>query len=272
MDRRIGLGRFGIGGGGPVYGWVPLAWGEPYRPWWGRCSYGCWDRYNRPYAVNVAVWRPNSPPPREYRNWNNPGGITAVSSNAFATRQPVQQNLVRVPREHDRDRARDVGRAVGAYRGEPRRGATAGERAAAGIDVRAPGAVRYSNRSSFNRGAPVDSSMNRGRATSPPTGAFRGESRLARRVAVHAAEPGFAAPPSQAPVCAQCACERARSTAIGHAPTADAADAVAAAAGVAATIASCSRSKATRCAAARHRRLRHGHRPASAVADATAAA
>jgi hypothetical protein len=19
----------------PVYGWVPLAWGEPYRPWWG---------------------------------------------------------------------------------------------------------------------------------------------------------------------------------------------------------------------------------------------
>ena len=46
--------------GAPVYGWVPLAWGEPYRPWWGRCSNGCWDRYNRPYAVNVAVVRPNS--------------------------------------------------------------------------------------------------------------------------------------------------------------------------------------------------------------------
>jgi hypothetical protein len=85
--------------GAPVYGWVPLAWGEPYRPWWGRCSYGCWDRYNRPYAVNVAVVRPNSPAPTYYRNWNAPGGVTAVSSSAFMARQPVQQNMVRVPRE-----------------------------------------------------------------------------------------------------------------------------------------------------------------------------
>ena len=23
--------------GGPVYGWVPLGWGEPFRPWWNRC-------------------------------------------------------------------------------------------------------------------------------------------------------------------------------------------------------------------------------------------
>ena len=85
--------------GAPVYGWVPLGWGEPYRPWWGRCSYGCWERYNRPYAVNVAVVRPNSPPPTHYRNWNAPGGITAVSSAAFTSHQPVQQNLVRVPRD-----------------------------------------------------------------------------------------------------------------------------------------------------------------------------
>ena len=85
--------------GAPVYGWVPLAWGEPYRPWWGRCSYGCWDRYNRPYAVNTNVWRPNSPPPSSYRNWNAPNGVTAVSGSAFYARQPVQQNLVRVSRE-----------------------------------------------------------------------------------------------------------------------------------------------------------------------------
>ncbi len=90
--------------GAPVYGWVPLGWGEPYRPWWGRCSNGCWDRYNRPYAVNVAVWRPNSPPPTSYRNWNAPSGITAVSGSAFYTRQPVQQNLVRVSREQWRPR------------------------------------------------------------------------------------------------------------------------------------------------------------------------
>ena len=54
LDRRPGLGNFGRRLGGPVFGWVPLAWGEPYRPWWNRCSYGCWDRYNRPYAVNVT--------------------------------------------------------------------------------------------------------------------------------------------------------------------------------------------------------------------------
>ena len=85
--------------GGPVYGWVPLAWGEPYRPWWGRCSSGCWDRYNRPYAVNVNVWRPNSPPPATYRNWNAPNAVTAVRGSTLYARQPVQQNLVRVSRD-----------------------------------------------------------------------------------------------------------------------------------------------------------------------------
>ena len=85
--------------GGPVYGWVPLSWGEPYRPWWGRCSNGCWDRYNRPYAVNVNVWRPNSPPPSSYRNWNAPNAVTAVRGSTLYARQPVQQNLVRVSRD-----------------------------------------------------------------------------------------------------------------------------------------------------------------------------
>jgi hypothetical protein len=85
--------------GGPVYGWVPLGWAEPYRPWWGRCSHGCWDRYNKPYAVNTAVWRPNSPPPASYRNWHAPNGVTAVSGSSFYSRQPAQQNLVRVSRE-----------------------------------------------------------------------------------------------------------------------------------------------------------------------------
>jgi hypothetical protein len=88
-----------VSAGGPVYGWVPLAWGEPYRPWWGRCSYGCWDRYNRPYAVNVNVWRPNSPPPTHYRNWNAPNAVTAVRGSTLYARQPVQQNLVRVSRD-----------------------------------------------------------------------------------------------------------------------------------------------------------------------------
>ena len=84
---------------GPVYGWVPLSWGEPFRPWWGRCSTGCWDRFNRPFNVNVAVVKPWSPPPQHWRNASAPGGITAVPFQAFQSRQPVAQNIVRVPRD-----------------------------------------------------------------------------------------------------------------------------------------------------------------------------
>ena len=83
--------------GGPVFGWVPLAWGEPYRPWWNRCSHGCWDRYNRPYAVNVTRVRPDGPPPTRYRNASAPGGLSAMSGNALVTRRPVRENLVVVP-------------------------------------------------------------------------------------------------------------------------------------------------------------------------------
>jgi len=85
--------------GGPVYGWVPLGWAEPFRPWWGRCSTGCWDRFNRPFAVNVAVVKPWSPPPQRWRNASVPGGITAVPFQSFQARQPVPQNIVRVPRD-----------------------------------------------------------------------------------------------------------------------------------------------------------------------------
>ncbi|MEJ7668377.1 MAG: DUF6600 domain-containing protein [Casimicrobiaceae bacterium] len=80
--------------GSPVYGWVPLGWGEPYRPWWGRCSHRCWDHYNRPYAVNVAE-RAQAAPTR-YANWHVPGAITAVPGAAFAGRKPAPANLVNV--------------------------------------------------------------------------------------------------------------------------------------------------------------------------------
>ena len=38
--------------GSPVYGWVPLGWGDPFEPWWHGCSARCWSRYNEPFAVN----------------------------------------------------------------------------------------------------------------------------------------------------------------------------------------------------------------------------
>ena len=85
---------FSVTAGAPVYGWVPLAWGEAYRPWWGRCSNGCWQRYNRPYAVDVNV-RPSTPPAR-YVNLNAPGGMTAMPGSAFVARRPVTQNMVAV--------------------------------------------------------------------------------------------------------------------------------------------------------------------------------
>ena len=81
--------------GSPVYGWVPLGWGEPLHPWWNRCSYNCWANYNRPYAVNVAV-RPSNPP-SHFRNADYPGAMTAVSAATIAARRPVASNRVTVP-------------------------------------------------------------------------------------------------------------------------------------------------------------------------------
>jgi hypothetical protein len=78
--------------GAPVYGWVPLAWGEPFHPWWGRCSHNCWTRYNRPYAVNVAE-RPQRPP-STYVNLRVPGAITAVTGATLAASKPVAINRV----------------------------------------------------------------------------------------------------------------------------------------------------------------------------------
>ncbi|MCC6870195.1 MAG: FecR domain-containing protein [Burkholderiales bacterium] len=88
-----------VSAGAPVYGWIPLGWGEPFRPWWGHCSAGCWDRFNRPVAVNVTVVRPWSPPPTHWRNASVPGGITAVPFRSFESREPVARNMVRVPRD-----------------------------------------------------------------------------------------------------------------------------------------------------------------------------
>jgi hypothetical protein len=77
--------------GAPVYGWVPLAWGEAYHPWWGRCSNACWHRYNRPYAVNV-VERPHRPP-TTYVNVRA-GAITAVAGATLAAAKPVASNRI----------------------------------------------------------------------------------------------------------------------------------------------------------------------------------
>ena len=80
--------------GAPVYGWVPLGWGEAYHPRWKACSDGCWVRYNQPYAVNTTV-RPSGPPAR-WANAGAPGAVTAVPGSTFAWRKPVAPNLVAI--------------------------------------------------------------------------------------------------------------------------------------------------------------------------------
>ena len=84
--------------GAPVYGWVPLGWGEPYLPSWRHCSDRCWTRYNRPYAVNHAERR--HAPPTRYVNWSAPGAVTAVAQATFTGRAPVHANLVALRREN----------------------------------------------------------------------------------------------------------------------------------------------------------------------------
>ena len=88
---------YSVSQGTPVYGWIPLGWGDRYVPWWGRgeCGERCWTRYNRPYAVNYAE-RGNAPPTR-YANAGVPGAITAVAGATLAGAKPVPSNLVRVP-------------------------------------------------------------------------------------------------------------------------------------------------------------------------------
>ena len=80
---------------GPVFGWVPLGWRDPFVPWWGRCGTRCYDRYNRPYAVDVRE-RPRQPP-GSYANARVPNAVTAVSAAALRETRPVQTSRVELP-------------------------------------------------------------------------------------------------------------------------------------------------------------------------------
>jgi hypothetical protein len=77
---------------GPIYGWVPLGWREPFVPGWRGCTSRCYARYNRPYAVNVAE-RPDARA-THYANWNVPGGMTAVPAGTLSSGRPVAINRV----------------------------------------------------------------------------------------------------------------------------------------------------------------------------------
>ena len=80
--------------GAPVYGWVPLGWGEPFWPHWS-CSATCWRGLNRPVAVTVTE-RAGGARAR-FANGDVPGAITAVPGHVLTGGKPVAVNLVRAP-------------------------------------------------------------------------------------------------------------------------------------------------------------------------------
>jgi len=82
--------------GGPTFGWVPLAWGEPY---WPQYRYGTeyWRQINRPYAVNVYRVPSRPLPTFSYANARIPGAVTAVHGDIFTGRRPIGGNRVPLP-------------------------------------------------------------------------------------------------------------------------------------------------------------------------------
>jgi hypothetical protein len=78
--------------GAPVYGWVPLGWGDPFVPWWRGCTSRCEARYNRPYGVNPARYRVTGP--AHLANWTVPGAATAVPATTLTSGRPVAINRV----------------------------------------------------------------------------------------------------------------------------------------------------------------------------------
>lgn len=81
---------------GPTFGWVPLAWGEPYWPHY-RHSTDYWRVVNRPYAVNVTRVPAKPLPAFSYANARIPGALTAVSGDVFAGRRQIGGNHYVVP-------------------------------------------------------------------------------------------------------------------------------------------------------------------------------
>jgi hypothetical protein len=82
--------------GGPAFGWVPLAWGEPYWPHY-RHGADYWRVINRPYAVNVYRVPAKPLPTFSYANARIPGAVTAVSGEVFTGRRPIGGNRYPVP-------------------------------------------------------------------------------------------------------------------------------------------------------------------------------
>lgn len=76
---------------GPSFSWVPLAWNEPYQPWYAH-STTYWRQLNRPTLRGVveAPWQP-----RSYQHAAVPGAVTVVPGATFLSGRPVAPAYVR---------------------------------------------------------------------------------------------------------------------------------------------------------------------------------
>jgi len=82
--------RVGVSIGGPLVGWVPLGWGEPVVPWWGRAGFihePSWRGWGGPRVVNNVVINNttvvNAQNITVYRNAGVQNAVVAVKENRF---------------------------------------------------------------------------------------------------------------------------------------------------------------------------------------------
>ena len=82
---------FGFGGG---YGWFPLGWGEPFRPWY-RGGPGYWNHinaYNTHFNHFNSFNNVNSFRNFNYRYAHNTNAVTTASHNAFVNGQAINRS------------------------------------------------------------------------------------------------------------------------------------------------------------------------------------
>jgi len=83
----VGFG-YGFGGG---YGWFPLGWGEPFRPWY-HCGPGYWNHVNVYNTHFNNFNNVNNSRNFNYRYARNPNAVTTASHNAFVNGQAINRN------------------------------------------------------------------------------------------------------------------------------------------------------------------------------------
>ncbi len=92
FGSRSGFG-FGVGFGYSNVGWVPLAPGEPFYPWWGR---GYWGGGRRVYVDNSIHITNVTNIRNVYRNAGVNGGMVSVNTEDFARGRVVNPRRVSV--------------------------------------------------------------------------------------------------------------------------------------------------------------------------------